>query len=75
MLDMICNFLTETKRALGGINLPSEGASPPKKAKADEVSANTFYGGNFKKPSPAVQNTKKVMGSVAPSNSGGGRGG
>ena len=72
MLDMLCNFLTETKRALGGINLPLDGSSPSKKEKADYVSAPSFYGAAGKKPVP-VPETRKVMGSVAPSNSGGGR--
>lgn len=35
MLDMLCHYLTETKRALGGITLPSDGQSPSKKEKAD----------------------------------------
>jgi len=73
MLDMLCNYLTETKKMLGGITLPSDGPSPSKKAKAAEDSSISFYGG-AKKPAP-VPETKKHVGSVAPSNSGGGRAG
>ena len=55
MLDMICNYLTEMKRSLGGITLPVDGPSPKKIPKADPVSSNTFYGGSTKKAAPVPE--------------------